>query len=112
MNKPRILLIDDNEAFLELFLSLLEANSFDIVPLISAKKAIKTLNGEPVDLIISDVQMPDMTGTELFGRIQDKYPDIPVILITAFGFTGGRLGGALGLTVHCSQKVRSWRGWA
>jgi DNA-binding NtrC family response regulator len=87
MNKPRILLVDDNEAFLELFLSLPEANSFDIVPLTSAKKAVETLNGEPVDLIISDVQMPDMTGTELFGRVQDKYPDIPVILITAFGST-------------------------
>ena len=87
MNKPKVLLIDDNEAFLELFLSLPESNNFDIVPLTSAKKAIKTLKGEPVDLIISDVQMPDMTGTNLFRRVQDKYPDIPVILITAFGST-------------------------
>ena len=87
MNKPKVLLVDDNEAFLELFLSLPEANTFDIVPLTSAKKAVEALNGEPVDLIISDVQMPDMTGTELFGRVQDKYPDIPVILITAFGST-------------------------
>ena len=87
MNKPRILLVDDNEAFLELFLSLPESNSFEIVPLTSAKKAVEALNGEPVDLIISDVQMPDMTGTELFGRVQDMYPDIPVILITAFGST-------------------------
>jgi two-component system response regulator AtoC len=87
MNKPKVLLVDDNEAFLELFLSLPEANTFDIVPLTSAKKAVQALNGEPVDLIISDVQMPDMTGTELFGRVQDMYPDIPVILITAFGST-------------------------
>ena len=87
MNKPRILLVDDNEAFLELFLSLPESNSFEIVPLTSAKKAVEALNGEPVDLIISDVQMPDMTGTELFGTVQDVYPDIPVILITAFGST-------------------------
>ena len=80
-------MVDDNEAFLELFLSLPESNSFEIVPLTSAKKAVEALNGEPVDLIISDVQMPDMTGTELFGRVQDMYPDIPVILITAFGST-------------------------
>ena len=80
-------MVDDNEAFLELFLSLPESNSFEIVPLTSAKKAVEALNGEPVDLIISDVQMPDMTGTELFGRVQDMYPEIPVILITAFGST-------------------------
>ncbi len=87
MNKPRILLIDDNEAFLELFLSLPETASFDIVPLTSAQKAVDVLNKEPVDLIISDVQMPEMTGSELFTMVQDLYPDIPVILITAFGST-------------------------
>jgi two-component system response regulator AtoC len=87
MNKSKILLIDDNESFLELFLSLPETDRFDIVPLTSAKKAIKILNTEPVDLVISDVQMPEMSGTELFVRVQDLYPDIPVILITAFGST-------------------------
>jgi CheY-like chemotaxis protein len=54
MNKAKVLLIDDNEAFLELFLSLPETNCFDIVPLTSAKQAVETLNREPVDLIITD----------------------------------------------------------
>ena len=87
MNKSKILLIDDNETFLQLFLSLPEANRFDMVPLTTAKKAIEILNREPVDLIISDVQMPEMSGTEFFGTVQDLYPDLPVILITAFGST-------------------------
>jgi DNA-binding NtrC family response regulator len=87
MNKRKILLIDDNEAFLELFLSLPEATSFDIVPLTSAKKALDILNKESVDLIIADVQMPEMTGTDLFNIVQDLYPGIPVILITAYGST-------------------------
>ncbi|MCK4389904.1 MAG: sigma-54-dependent Fis family transcriptional regulator [Desulfobacterales bacterium] len=87
MNKPKILLIDDNEAFLELLLSLSRTQGLDMVPLTSAKKTLDVLNKEPADLIISDVQMPEMTGTELFSRVQDLYPDIPVILITAFGST-------------------------
>lgn len=87
MNKPKILLIDDNETFLQLFLSLPEANRFDMVPLTTAKKAIEILNRDPVDLIISDVQMPEMSGTEFFSTVQDLYPDLPVILITAFGST-------------------------
>jgi two-component system response regulator AtoC len=87
MNKPKILLVDDNEAFLELFLSLPEAKDFDIVPLTSAKNALELLNKEPADLIVSDVQMPETSGTELFFRVQDLHPDIPVILITAFGST-------------------------
>jgi two-component system response regulator AtoC len=85
--KPRILLIDDNETFLELFLALPEINDFEIVPLTSAEIALEILNTEIVDLIISDIQMPDMSGIELFDRVQDLYPEIPVILVTAFGST-------------------------
>jgi len=85
MNKPRILLIDDNEAFLKLFMALPETDDFEIAPLTSAEKALEILSMESVDLIISDIKMPGMTGTVLFETVQDLYPDIPVILITAFG---------------------------
>jgi two-component system response regulator AtoC len=87
MKKPGILLVDDNEAFLDIFLSTDGARGFDIVPLTSAKKALEILSKDPVDLVISDVQMPEMTGTQLFTKVQDMFPDIPVILLTAFGST-------------------------
>ena len=87
MKKPKILLVDDNEAFLELFISLPEAKNFDIIALTSALDALVKLGQVPVDLIITDVQMPEMTGSELFKKVQDLYPDIPVIILTAFGST-------------------------
>jgi DNA-binding NtrC family response regulator len=87
MEKPKILIVDDNEAFLELFLCLPQTGDFHITPATSAKHAVKILSSEPVDLIISDIQMPGMTGIQLFTTVQDLYPDIPVILITAFGST-------------------------
>ncbi|MDY6988357.1 MAG: sigma-54 dependent transcriptional regulator [Thermodesulfobacteriota bacterium] len=83
----RILLVDDDEAFLELLSLMGAAQDFDILPSSSPKKALDILNEERVDLIVSDVQMPEMMGTELFRKAQDLYPDIPVILITAFGST-------------------------
>ncbi len=87
MNEPKILIVDDDEAFLELIPSVDGAQGLDIVPLTSPKKALEVLNNESIDVVISDVQMPEMTGTELFSKVQDLYPDIPVILITAFGST-------------------------
>ncbi|MFO7971179.1 MAG: sigma 54-interacting transcriptional regulator [Desulfobacterales bacterium] len=87
MKKPKILIIDDNEAFLELFLCLPQTGEFHITPATSAKHAVEILSNESFDLIISDVQMPEMTGIQLFTTVQDLYPDIPVILITAFGST-------------------------
>jgi len=87
MKKPNVLLVDDNEAFLELFLSLFDDKSLDIVTSSSAKVALDILSNEQIDLIISDIQMPGMTGIELFTAVQDLYPHIPVILITAYGST-------------------------
>jgi len=85
MKKSRIQIIDDNRTFIELFLSLPEARAFEIFPFSSPVEALNHLETKPVDLIISDIQMPEMTGNELLTRIQDMYPDIPFILITAFG---------------------------
>jgi len=87
MDRPKLLLIADNEAFLELFLALSQADDFEIIPLTSAETALEILGTEEVDLVISDVEMAGMTGTELFERVQDLYPNIPVILVTAFGST-------------------------
>ncbi len=85
MKKPKIMLIDDNETFVELFLCMPETEAYAIEPFTSASRALKYLESETVDLVISDVQMPGMDGIELFTQIQDRYPDIPVILITAYG---------------------------
>ena len=85
MKKPKILLIDDNETFIELFLCHPETAAYDIVSFTSAAQAITYLETGSADLVVSDVEMPEMNGIELFARIQDLYPGIPVILITAYG---------------------------
>jgi two-component system NtrC family response regulator len=87
MDKAKILLIDDNESFHELFLSLEGARGFDVIPVTSPEKGLAVLEEQSVDLVISDVQMPSMKGTDLFREIHDLYPHIPVILVTAFGST-------------------------
>jgi len=87
MKKPKVLFIDDDKTFLELFAPLFEMQEMDVVPVASAIKALEVLANEPIDLIVSDVQMPEMTGVELFGKVQDTYPDIPMIFMTAFGST-------------------------
>ncbi|MDY6838758.1 MAG: sigma-54 dependent transcriptional regulator [Thermodesulfobacteriota bacterium] len=89
MGSAKILLVDDDEAFLELFAFMASAPPLDIeiVPCPSAQKALDLLKEGPIDLVVSDVQMPGMTGIELFRQAQDLYPEIPVILMTAFGST-------------------------
>jgi DNA-binding NtrC family response regulator len=104
MKKPKILLVDDNEAFLGLFLSHPDTENFDIVTSNSAKNALDFLNDEPADLMITDAQMPGMSGIELFAAAQDLYPHIPVILITAHGFTAEAIDAVKKGAFHYFEK--------
>jgi len=83
----RVLLVDDDESFLELFAPQFAAHDLEVLPVSSPRRALDLLDQEPFDLLVSDVQMPELSGTELFRSVQDRHPDIPVILITAFGST-------------------------
>ena len=87
MEKPLILLVDDNEIFLELFCLQPETAEFHIVPFSSAEKALAFLADNAVELIISDVQMPQISGIDFFKTVHDRYAEIPFIFLTAFGST-------------------------
>ena len=97
-------MVDDNEAFLELFLSLSDIENLDITPFNSAENALDFLNEAPIDLIITDVQMPGMSGIELFEAAQDLYPHIPVILITAYGSTAEAIAAVKKGAFHYFEK--------
>jgi len=81
----RVLLVEDDEI---MRLSLEDRLRLENIPvqavgnLSSARKALE--KGE-IDLVITDIRLPDGTGIELFGDISNHFPGIPVILMTAFG---------------------------
>ncbi len=76
----RILLVDDSGPMLNLLQLYLEQSGFIVKSTTSAEQAIKMVEREEVDLLISDIFMPQMTGFELSRKLKNK---IPVILITA-----------------------------
>lgn len=81
---PTILLVDDEEDILE-FLERILSPRYRILAAESGEEALKLLDEETVQLIISDVMMPDMDGFELCRHIKSnfEYSHIPVILLTA-----------------------------
>ncbi len=81
---PLILLIDDNEEILD-FLSGLLSEKYSTLKSMNGADAIKILENEAVQLIISDVMMPEMDGFELCRHIKSHFETchIPVILLTA-----------------------------
>ena len=81
---PLILIVDDNEEILE-FLERILNNKYTILKAEDGKQALKILETEAVQLVISDVMMPQMDGFELCKTIKShfEHSHIPVILLTA-----------------------------
>lgn len=82
-----ILIVDDEEMMQDLVMRILTKEGFQVDVASSGIEALEKLEQKSVDLIISDIKMPAMGGFELLKEIRVKYPDVSVIMMTAFGDT-------------------------
>ncbi len=81
----RILIVDDEPDICELLEITLRRMKLDVETTQSFRGALRTLQIEHFDLVITDMQLPDGNGMELVQHIQKQYPNLPVAVITAFG---------------------------
>ncbi len=81
----RIMVVDDDRSMCELIEADLRRRGFHVSWYTSADKAFRALQDETFDVVLTDMMMPDMNGIDLCDRIVSNRPDIPVIVITAFG---------------------------
>jgi two-component system response regulator HydG len=81
----RILIVDDDESLCELLAEGLGQHGFVCPWVTSSLLALDRVSREEFDVVVSDVNLPGMTGIELCKRIAENRPDLPVVVITAFG---------------------------
>ncbi|HMJ14362.1 MAG TPA: sigma-54 dependent transcriptional regulator [Polyangiaceae bacterium] len=81
----RVLIVDDEQSMCELLESALSKRGYETAWRTSADQAFEVLDGKDYDLVLTDLNMRDMTGLELCERIVASRPDVPVVLVTAFG---------------------------
>ena len=84
-SKPHILIVEDEPAMGALAKRELERRGFRAMHVLSAEEALAAVDEHDFDTIVSDVRMGGMSGLELCPRLVAKRPDVPVILVTAFG---------------------------
>ena len=86
MSKHRILVIDDEEQLALLWEEVLEPFGYDVTSQTNSVEALKEVCAKPYkfDLVISDINMPNVTGDELAQKLLLIRPDIPIILCTGF----------------------------
>ncbi len=83
--KPRILVVDDEESIREFLNIMLKKEGYDVTCVEDGQIAINILQKRNFDMIISDLQMPNVTGMELLKHVKEGYPEIVFMMITAFG---------------------------
>jgi GAF domain-containing protein/anti-sigma regulatory factor (Ser/Thr protein kinase) len=80
----RILLVDDDDMVRTTVASLLRAVGVQVAEAEGGASALAQLRGQPVDLVVTDLGMPDMTGWEVAEAVKGLYPALPVILMTGW----------------------------
>ena len=85
MKRPNILFIDDQQSARDLFMRLLDPHKYNPVVAPGVAAAEDYLRHETADVVVTDLRMPDIDGLEGLERLHATDPDLPVVLITAFG---------------------------
>ncbi|RYC70154.1 sigma-54-dependent transcriptional regulator [Spirosoma sordidisoli] len=80
-----ILLIDDEPRLRQLLARILQLEDYTVLEADTARAGLKTLERETVQLVISDVKLPDRNGIELTQQIKQLYPATEIIVLTAYG---------------------------
>lgn len=80
-----ILIVDDERNYPLILSAVLQEEGFETLTANSGREALNILSQSDVDLVLTDMKMPQMDGIELLERIKDKEPGLPVIMMTAHG---------------------------
>ena len=80
-----ILIVDDEKNYTTIIGEILQEEGYTSITASSGMEALDILNNETVDLVLTDVKMPGMSGIQLLEKIKELNPDIPVIIMTAYG---------------------------
>jgi len=80
----RILVVDDEESMCQYLSILLQKEGYDVQTVNSGAAALKVMTDDPVDVVMTDIQMPKMDGIQLLKGIKGLDPTTPVIIMTAY----------------------------
>jgi len=81
----KMLIVDDQKGVRRLLEELFRSEGWDVRMAVDGREAIDKVDEQIPDLVLMDVKMPNMNGLEASQAIMDKYPGIPIIMMTAYG---------------------------
>jgi DNA-binding NtrC family response regulator len=92
MQNHKILIVDDEKNILRVVSTTLKGEHYDVTTAQSAEEAIEKFGRGGFDLVITDLKLPGQSGLDLLSYVKAQEPDMPVIMITAFGTIENAVG--------------------
>lgn len=80
--KKKILIVDDEKLLRDSLLEFLKDELYEIESVTNGREAIDFLNGQKIDLLMTDIIMPEMEGMELIRIVRRKFPNLPIIVMS------------------------------
>jgi YesN/AraC family two-component response regulator len=80
--KARLLIVDDERHIREGLEKALSADGYDVELSSDGKQALERIEEGDIDLVITDLKMPNLSGEELMKEALDKFPYLPIIILT------------------------------
>ncbi|HTC20674.1 MAG TPA: response regulator, partial [bacterium] len=85
--KHKVLVVDDEKGVRKLLEAMLEKKGYEAFGAEDAEQALDILGRETFGLVITDLRLPGLSGEELLERLKQGFPNVPVVVISAFGKT-------------------------
>lgn len=83
----RVMVVEDDQGVRRAIARMLENDGHEVVEEANGHSALRHFAGDPVDLVLSDVYMPDMDGLDLLKRLREGFPEAKIVMVSG----GGRL---------------------
>ena len=87
MRQQKALIVDDNVPMADVLVEMLEVFNVDAITAQDGETALRSLNEEPIGLVITDLRMPKMSGVDLLKSIKAQDPEMPVVVISGYNLS-------------------------
>lgn len=82
--RKRILFVDDETGILNAYSRMLRKGPWEVVTATSAEEALRELDAHAVDLVVTDMKMPEVHGIELIAKIRESFKELPILVSSAY----------------------------
>ncbi|HEY6000096.1 MAG TPA: sigma 54-interacting transcriptional regulator [bacterium] len=110
----KVLLVDDEQSALQMYGALLREDGIPVLTAATAERARALAAGEPrLGLVVLDLVLPDVVGLELFRALRAARPEVPIVILTAFGSVDSAVQamheGAFTYLTKAAAEIEQWR---